>query len=195
MNVTQIEVLIEQFSGLLLPPILVVIIAPLCFYTLLMLSGILNQYLQRRRNNRHYIRAVRSLAGEGLAMRLRPVRGYPLFSHYQDNPHQTAKELEIFALKELERQHIVACVAVMVGLAGLVASMVALSPVLMSFVSGHYQDFSENLIVAFVAVIFGFFTVAITLWIANVKKHWFAGELNDLRACLTRQEKQAWCKQ
>ncbi len=185
MNATQTEVLIHQLSGLLLPPVLLAITL-LFFYAFLMLSSILNQYLQRRRNNRHYIQAVRSLAGKGPAMRLRPVRGYPLFSHYQENPHRTADDLEIFALKELERPHIVARVAVMVGL---VATVITIAWVLDGLSDGDYRGMSEDLIVAFAAVIFGLITVAITLWVANVKKHWFAGELNDLKTCLTRQEK------
>lgn len=185
MDIAQVEVLIHRVSGLLLPPVSLATTL-LFFYAFLMLSGILSQYLQRRRNNRYYFQAVRSLTGEGPALRLRPVRGYPLFSHYQENPHKAADDLEIFALQELERQHAVVRVAVMVGL---VATMITIGPVLNALSGGDYHGISEDLSLACAAVIFGLITVAITLWVANVKQHWLVGELNDLKTCLTRQEK------
>jgi len=185
MNISQIEVLMYQLSGLLMTPVLLVIML-FFFYVFLMLSGIFKQYFQRRHNNRDYIQAVRSLAGERLAMRLRPVRGYRLFSHYQDNPHKTTDDLESFVRKELERQRIVARVAVMLGL---MSTMITLGPVLKILAGGNYQGISENLVVAFAAVTFGLITVAITFWVFNVKKHWFVGELNDLQMCLTREDK------
>jgi len=199
MNISQIEVLAHQFSELLMTPVLLVItlfffyvfllvIMLFFFYAFLMLSGILKQYFQRRHNNRDYIQAVRSLAGERLAMRLRPVQGYRLFSYYQDNPHKTANDLEAFVRKELERQRIVARVAVMLGL---VSIMIALGVVLKTLAGGNFQSVSENIIITFAAVTFGLITAAITLWVFKVKKHWFTGELNDLQMCLTSEDKKA----
>lgn len=183
MNTTQIETLMYQLSGLLLPPVLLVITL-LFFYAFFILGCFAAQYLQRGRNGHHYRQAIDSLTGHKPVMRLRPVKGYRLFSHYQNNIGETVTDLEIFAIKELENQRIVTRVAPMLGL---VATMIPMGPALKALADGNIQGISENLIVAFAAVIFGLMTASITFWTASVKKRWFVGELNDLQVCLAKQ--------
>jgi len=182
MNISQIEVLMYQVSGLLLPPVLLVITL-LFFYAFFILGCFAAQYLQRRRNGHHYHHAIRSLAGTEPAMQPRPVRGYRLFSHYQGNRSKTVMDLEIFAIKELEKQRIVTRIAPMLGL---VATMIPMGPALKALADGNIQGISENLVIAFAAVIFGLMTASITFWTASVKKRWFVGELNDLQTCLNK---------
>jgi len=187
MNIATIEALMYQVSGLLLPPVLVVITL-LFFYAFFVLGCFAAQYLQRRRNGRHYYQAIRSLAGDEPTLRPRPVKGYRLFSHYQGNSGKTATDLEIYALKALEKQRIVTRIAPMLGL---VATMIPMGPALKALADGNIQGISENLIVAFAAVIFGLMAASITFWTASVKKRWFVAELNDLKTCLAKKEAQA----
>ena len=105
------------------------------------------------------------------------MKGYQLFSHYQENADITETDLEIFALKRLEKQRIVTRIAPMLGL---VATMIPMGPALKSLADGNIQGISENLVIAFAAVIFGLVTSSITFWTASVKKRWLAVELNDL---------------
>ncbi len=186
MNIAQIELLMYQVSGLLLPPVLLVITV-LFFYAFFILGCFSAQYLQRKRNDDRYQQAIRCLAGEKPAMRPRPVQGYRLFSHYQNNADKTLTDLEIFALKELEKQRIVTRIAPMLGL---VATMIPMGPALKALADGNIQGISENLVIAFAAVIFGLMTASITFWTASVKKRWFVGELNDLQTCLSQKETQ-----
>jgi biopolymer transport protein ExbB/TolQ len=55
-----------------------------------------------------------------------------------------------------------------------------MGPALKSLADGNVQGISENLIVAFSAVIFGLVIASITFWIATIKKRWLATELVDL---------------
>ncbi len=184
MNTAHIETLMYQISGLLLPPVLLMIIL-LFFYAFFILGCFAAQYLQRRHNGYHYDRAIRSLIGKEPALKPRPVKGYRLFSHYQSNKNKTTTDLEVFALKELEKQRIVTRIAPMLGL---VATMIPMGPALKALADGNIQGISENLVIAFAAVIFGLMTASITFWTASVKKRWFVGELNDLQTFLTKKE-------
>lgn len=188
MNISQLEALMYEVSGLLLTPVLLVITL-LFFYAFFVFGCFVAQYLQRKQNGHHYRQAIRSILGDAPMMRPRPVKGYRLFSHYQDNCDQsngarTVTDLEIFAIKQLEKQRIVTRIAPMLGL---VATMIPMGPALKALADGNIQGISENLIVAFAAVIFGLVTASITFWTASVKKHWFAVELNDLQTCLAKQ--------
>ena len=183
MTTAQIETLMYQVTGLLLPPVLV-IITLLFFYAFFILGSFTAQYLQRRWNSRHYFQAIRLLSNEKTTMHSRPVKGYRLFSYYQNNSNKNSMDLEVFALKELEKQRIVTRIAPMLGL---VATMIPMGPALKSLADGNIQGISENLIIAFAAVIFGLTTASITFWTASVKKRWFVGELNDLQPCLIEE--------
>ncbi|PCI15165.1 MAG: hypothetical protein COB71_00170 [Thiotrichales bacterium] len=180
MNTSQIESLMYLVSGLLLPPVLVVITL-LFFYACFILGCFSAQYLQRRNNLHDYQRAVHSLVSD--SVNLNPVKGYRLFSHYQKNPAVTEADLEIFALKLLEKQRIVTRVAPMLGL---VATMIPMGPALKALADGNIQGISENLIVAFGAVIFGLMIASITFLTASVKKRWLVSELIDLQHCINK---------
>ncbi len=172
MNTSQIEELMYQISGLLLAPVLI-IIAVLFFYAFFVLGVFVMQYWQRHNNAEKYIQSKAGLK-EDTAV---PVKGYQLFSFYQNDTSKTFTDLEIFALKRLEKQRIVTRIAPMLGL---VATMIPMGPALKSLADGNIQGISENLVIAFAAVIFGLVTSSITFWTASVKKRWLAVELNDL---------------
>lgn len=76
MNIAQIETLMYQVSGLLLPPVLMVI-ALLFFYAFFIFGCFLAQYLQRRNNAHEYQRTVHSLLNDSI--NLSPVKGYRRF--------------------------------------------------------------------------------------------------------------------
>jgi len=183
-DITQIEALMYQVSGLLLPPVLIAIML-LFFYAFLILGSFAAQYIQRWTNGRAYHQAICSLADAEPALEFRAVKGYRLFSHYQGNRNKTALDLEIFALKALEKQRIVTRIAPMLGL---VATMIPMGPALKALADGNIQGISENLVIAFSAVIFGLITASITFWTASVNKRWLVVELNDLQACLAKKE-------
>ncbi len=185
MTINHVETLMYQVSGLLLPPVLLVITL-LFFYAFFILGCFAAQYLQRKRNAPHYHQAINSLGANKSVLQSRSMPGYRLFSHYQDNRRKTVTDLEIFALKELEKQRIVTRIAPMLGL---VATMIPMGPALKALADGNIQGISENLVIAFAAVIFGLMTASITFWTASVKKRWFVGELNDLQTGMLKLSK------
>ena len=60
-----------------------------------------------------------------------------------------------------------------------------MGPALQGLADGNIQSISENLIVAFAAVIWGLAVSAITFWPASVKKRWYAEEMIALRKIRT----------
>jgi len=168
-----LEEMMYQVSGLFLFPVLI-IIAALFLYSFFALGGFATQYFQRRANLRKYSRQVAALNG---GEPVRAVAGYPLFSLFAANTRATQTDLELFALRRLERSRIVTRVAPMLGL---VATMVPMGPALKSLADGNVQGISENLVIAFSAVIFGLVTASVTFWISAVSKRWLATELNDV---------------
>jgi len=176
MTIAQIETLMYQVS---------VVITLLFFYAFFILGCFAAQYFQRQRNDRHYHQAIRSLGDAEPSLRARPLKGYRLFSHYQENNDKTSTDLEVFALKSLENQRLVTRIAPMLGL---VATMIPMGPALKALADGNIQGISENLVIAFAAVIFGLMTASITFWTASVKKRWFVCELLDLQNSWVKKE-------
>jgi len=183
MNIAMLEGLMYEVSGLLLPPVLI-IITLLFVYAFFMLGMFAAQFNQRFRNSNQYRRELSAMKSDGFAIKhtpATPIKGYRLFNHYQSDRKLSSMDLEVFALKALENQRIVTRIAPMLGL---VATMIPMGPALKALADGNIQGISENLVIAFAAVIFGLATASITFWTVSVKKRWFVCELNDLQFCL-----------
>jgi hypothetical protein len=177
-----LEELMYQVSGLFLFPVLV-IIAALFLYAFFDLGIFATQYFQRRANRTRYDQAIASISNSGSD---NGVVGYPLFSLFASKDNISRTDLEIFALRRLEKSRIVTRVAPMLGL---VATMVPMGPALKALADGNIQGISENLVIAFSAVIFGLVTASITFWISAVSKRWMAAELNDVSPHLAPNER------
>lgn len=87
------------------------------------------------------------------------------------------EELEIFILKKLEPFRIVSRAAPMLGL---VATMIPMGPALLSLTEGDSHSVSENLVVAFSAVITALLAASITFVILTVRRRWLLTELHAL---------------
>ena len=167
MNVANIEAVMYELANLFLVPVLLVIIA-LFAYAFFSLGAFGAQYYQRWKRGVNLDR-LRSNA-TGL-----PLAGFPLLSHYFAHSRCTVTELEVLAARELLHLRVVTRVAPMLGL---VATMIPMGPALMALSKGDVQGISENLIVAFTAVIFGLVTASVTFFVASIKKQWLASELH-----------------
>jgi biopolymer transport protein ExbB/TolQ len=174
MDVALIETYMYELSNLFLIPVLLTIIV-LFLYAFYALGGFLAQYPQRRYQRESY-RAALQAPSQKLTL-----KAYPLLSHYLQHPSCTLEELEIMAAKQLELLRIVTRIAPMLGL---VATMIPMGPALKALAAGNVQGISENLIVAFTAVIFGLITASLTYWISSVKKRWLVTEYRDIEALL-----------
>jgi biopolymer transport protein ExbB/TolQ len=113
------------------------------------------------------------------ALKRRNGGGRPLLAHWRTAPQLSADALDVFAHKLLEHARIASRVTPMLGL---VATMIPMGPALKSLSDGNLASVSENLTVAFSAVILALLAASITFWIVNVRRRWLAEELLEVEA-------------
>jgi len=170
MNIQPIESMMAQVSTFLMTPVIITIVL-LLIYAVFTLGRFLSQYVVRRRNALNYVRLIDQQKSQYFS-------GYPIHNYFVANPSASEDELEVFALKKLETLRIVTRIAPMLGL---IATMIPMGPALQAMADGNIQGISENLIIAFAAVIWGLTISTITFWPASVKKRWCAQELINIR--------------
>ena len=106
----------------------------------------------------------------------RKSQSYPnVLHHYvQQTPNCRFEDLELMILKRLEPFRIVSRAAPMLGL---VATMIPMGPALLSLSENNTKNVSENLVVAFSAVITALLAASITFVILTVRRRWLLTEL------------------
>lgn len=103
--------------------------------------------------------------------------GRPLLACYRANPDLDADALDLFAHRLLETPRIASRVTPMLGL---VATMIPMGPALKSLADGNLASVSDNLTIAFSAVILSLIAASITFWVVNVRRRWLAEELVEI---------------
>ena len=169
-NIQSIESLMASVSEILMAPVLLAIFV-LFIYAFFALGHFISQYLARKQGRSDYQQQLKQESANKVA-------GYTIHNYFVQNPKASEDELEVFALKKLEKLRIVTRIAPMLGL---IATMIPMGPALKALSDGNIQGISENLIVAFAAVIWGLVISTLTFWPASVKKRWFADELINIR--------------
>ena len=162
--------MMADVSTLLMTPVIILIVL-LLIYSVFALGKFISQYLVRKKNAVAYTRTVSNQTQNWIA-------GYPVHNYFVKNPDASEDELEVVALKKLETLRIVTRIAPMLGL---IATMIPMGPALQALADGNIQGISENLIIAFAAVIWGLVIASLTFWPAAVKKRWCAAELINIR--------------
>jgi hypothetical protein len=152
---TQLEVSMYQVSQVFLVPTLLLILA-LFFYAFWLLGHFAMLAWRRRRGG-----------GRLLLARWRGERGL------------TPDELDVYAHRLLEVPRIASRVTPMLGL---VATMIPMGPALQSLSGGNLGAVSENLTVAFSAVILALIAASITFWVVNVRRRWLAEEMLEVES-------------
>lgn len=177
MSFIAIEQLMAVVSELFIFPVILAILA-MFVYALFALGKFVSQSMMRRKTSLAYHRQIK--AGQ-----IKINSGHQLHNYYVQNPTATDDELEVFAIKHLETLRIVTRLSPMLGL---IATMIPMGPALKSLADGNIQGISENLIIAFAAVIWGLMVSILTFWPATVKKRWFADEMINVRKIRTVNE-------
>jgi len=186
MNIENLEHIMFELSAVFLAPVLILLML-LFAYSLFAIGQFSVQSLQRRK---HQARYRQFIFDPSLSVPPETLRAFPLATlfHRAKNPQALTKDqLDVAALEELETVRMVSRLAPMLGL---IATMVPMGPALKSLADGNVQGISENLIVAFSAVIFGLLVASITFWIATIKKRWLANELVNLTPHLFSEQGQ-----
>lgn len=168
MNST-LETLMYQVSQFFLVPTLAVI-ALLFLYAFYSLGAFAVQWWQRRGNT----------------LSFDDVRGFPLVAWAREAASVSSDDLDVMAHKLLEVPRVATRVAPMLGL---VATMIPMGPALKGLSDGNLAQVSDNLGVAFSAVILALIAAAITFWIVSVRRRWLAEELAWLSTRLTAERR------
>ncbi len=155
MSSTLVETTMYQVSQIFLLPTLA-LIAILFFYAFWVLGDFAVSAWLRRRGG-----------------------GRPLLARYRKQPRLSADELDVIAHKQLETARIASRVTPMLGL---VATMIPMGPALKSLSDGNLAKVSDNLTVAFSAVILALIAASITYWVVNIRRRWLAEELLEIEA-------------
>jgi hypothetical protein len=174
----QLEDTMYQLSDFFLAPVLILLLLAFA-YALYSFGSFAFQAWQRYRYRRHFVLAVNTRLGSMISGPLQG--GYPLVDLAHRRPAINKDQLDVAALEELDGVRMVSRLAPMLGL---IATMIPMGPALKSLADGNVQGISENLVIAFSAVIFGLVTASITFWIASIKKRWLAAELVALMPLL-----------
>ncbi len=182
MSTVWLENLMYTLSGAFLAPVLF-LLAVMFIYSFFLLGAFTMQSIQRRREEDKYRIQLDNLR-QGKEISSTP--GYPLLNLTIEIPNISKDELDVAALKLLEGVRSISRISPMLGL---IATMIPMGPALKSLSDGNIQGISDNLVIAFSAVIFGLIISSITFFIASQKKRWFAIELVDVDMALTEFKK------
>jgi len=164
-----LESLMYDVSNTFLPPVLLLIVA-LFTYSIFETGVFLTQTVKRRNSKKKYEKYLKSEDENH-------INGYPILNYLIINGFDSLEDLEVYAYKKLQNTSIITRVTPMLGL---VATMIPMGPALKALSSGNVQGISDNLIIAFAAVIFALVTASITYWITTVRKGWYAHEIKDI---------------
>lgn len=151
-----IELSLYEITKYFLTPVLVLIIAMFLFAFFALGMFVLEwvQRIQAQRNSQSYPNV--------------------LHQYVQQTPSCRFEDLELMILKRLEPFRIVSRAAPMLGL---VATMIPMGPALLSLSENNTKNVSENLVVAFSAVITALLAASITFVILTVRRRWLLTEL------------------
>ncbi len=167
--ISNLEAIMYEVSNTFLTPVLLLIIA-LFLYSVLQIGIFFAQIYKRKKHMQNY----NTYINEQIENRL---NGYPIIKYLIKKGFSSMEDLEVFAHKKLENTSIVTRISPMLGL---VATMIPMGPALKALSNGNIQGISENLIIAFAAVIFALITASITYWITTVRRRWYAHEIKDI---------------
>lgn len=181
MSTVWLENLMYTLSGVFLAPVLI-LLAVMFVYSFFLLGAFTMQSIQRKKNAIKYQEQLETLRnGEKISV----VPGYPILNLTTENSKITKDELDIAALKLLEGVRSMSRISPMLGL---IATMIPMGPALKSLSDGNIQGISDNLVIAFSAVIFGLIISSITFYIASQKKRWYAVELVNVDMALNEEK-------
>lgn len=187
MNIYALEELMYRVSDIFLAPVLLTLIA-LFAYALFALGIFATKSWMRNKYKKDY---------QDAQFYHRQIPGYELFNYFiamvKVKKRETSfDDLEVFALKKLEKVRLVTRISPMLGL---IATMIPMGPALKSLADGNIQGISDNLVIAFSSVIFGLVIATLTFWIATVEKRWLAVELLDCQKLIDSDEREKYIKE
>lgn len=175
-------------SNSLLIPDIVLLIA-LFLRALLLVGGTYNLFITRRKNERRFDEAVRTLtpdAVDALAERL-PKRDNSLYTSYLRDllVHRGDEDYADFLLGRFETDAakdtaLSRTLSKMGPILGLVGTLISMSPALVGLSTGDISGMAYNMQVVFATTVVGLVISSVGLITLQLKQRWYARDLNSL---------------
>jgi biopolymer transport protein ExbB/TolQ len=173
-------------TGLMIPVILLL----LFFFVraLILMGTFYSMYVQKLRFNKDFRKKIEVLTPENLVILEKNVEESKLLMSLQiDRLMKSVKgkvyydrllnEMEIEMQKDLSGSQTLAKLGPVLGLMG---TLIPMGPALVGLASGDIASMASHMQVAFATTVIGLFIGAVGFVIMQIKKRWFASDMNDL---------------
>ena len=181
------QVLFWVANSLLIPDIIMLLL--LFIRSLLLIGGIYNQYMAKRRNDSRFNTLIRELTPEGIAglRQALPARDNSLYMRYLRDlltspPSPDYSDYLIAGFEnEAEKDVVLSKLLTKIGpVLGLVGTLIAMSPALVGLSTGDIGGMAYNMQVVFATTVVGLVISGVGLVSLQLKQRWYAQEVNNL---------------
>lgn len=181
------QVLFWVANSLLIPDIIMLLL--LFIRSLLLIGGIYNQYMAKRRNDSRFNTLIRELTPEGIdgLRQALPDRDNSLYMRYLRDlltspPSPDYSDYLIAGFEnEAEKDVVLSKLLTKIGpVLGLVGTLIAMSPALVGLSTGDIGGMAYNMQVVFATTVVGLVISGVGLVSLQLKQRWYAQEVNNL---------------
>ncbi|MCD8032750.1 MAG: MotA/TolQ/ExbB proton channel family protein [Alistipes sp.] len=181
------QVLFWVANSLLIPDIIMLLL--LFIRSLLLIGGIYNQYMAKRRNDSRFNTLIRELTPEGIdgLRQALPARDNSLYMRYLRDlltspPSPDYLDYLIAGFEnEAEKDVVLSKLLTKIGpVLGLVGTLIAMSPALVGLSTGDIGGMAYNMQVVFATTVVGLVISGVGLVSLQLKQRWYAQEVNNL---------------
>lgn len=181
------QVLFWVANSLLIPDIIMLLL--LFIRSLLLIGGIYNQYMAKRRNDSRFNTLIRELTPEGIdgLRQALPARDNSLYMRYLRDlltspPSPDYSDYLIAGFEnEAEKDVALSKLLTKIGpVLGLVGTLIAMSPALVGLSTGDIGGMAYNMQVVFATTVVGLVISGVGLVSLQLKQRWYAQEVNNL---------------
>lgn len=181
------QVLFWVANSLLIPDIILLLL--LFIRSLLLIGGVYNQYMTKRKNDKQLNSLIKGLTPEtigGLKAAL-PVKDNSLYIRYLRDllttpPSEAYSDYLITNFEnDAEKDVILSKLLSKMGpILGLIGTLIAMSPALVGLSTGDIAGMAYNMQVVFATTVVGLVVSAVGLVTLQFKQRWYAKDVNNL---------------
>lgn len=181
------QVLFWVANSLLIPDIILLLL--LFIRSLLLIGGVYNQYMTKRKNDKQLNNLIKELTPEtidGLKAAL-PVKDNSLYIRYLRDllttpPSEAYSDYLITNFEnDAEKDVILSKLLSKMGpILGLIGTLIAMSPALVGLSTGDIAGMAYNMQVVFATTVVGLVVSAVGLVTLQFKQRWYAKDVNNL---------------
>ena len=165
------QVLFWVANSLLIPDILLLLL--LFIRALLLVGGIYNQYMAKRKNDKRLNDLIKNLTPDkvGDLRKALPAKDNSLYIRYLISNFENDAEKDVILSKLLTK----------IGpVLGLIGTLIAMSPALVGLSTGDIAGMSYNMQVVFATTVVGLVISGVGLVSLQFKQRWYAKDVNNL---------------